>query len=103
MPRSAAGRADFAFARGTPPPRFGRSALSREKQTNGPARVRAGPFGFTIGQPSRRSPGRRQADFLFFLSSSTSVNSASTTSSLVSLLGAPASGPASLPPPPAPA
>src|SRR6266566_1491619 len=30
MPRSAAGRADFAFACGTPPPLFGRSALSRE-------------------------------------------------------------------------
>src|SRR5215469_17316687 len=38
--------------------------------------------------PSRRSPDWDQADFLFFLSSSTSVNSASTTSSLGLLLGA---------------
>src|SRR6202162_1030136 len=90
------GQGGLCISCGTPAPLSGRSALSRERQTNGPARVRTGPLGFRIGLPSRRSPGRRQADFLFFLSSSTSVISASTTSSLVSLLAAsgPAPGPA---------
>src|SRR5262249_46801934 len=51
----------------------------------------------------RRPPGRRQADFLFFLSSSTSVNSASTTSSFCSPLGPSEPVPAAPPPPPPPA
>src|SRR5262245_60383546 len=73
---------------------------SNKTQTNGPMRGHRAVLITASVRHRTGPPVPRQADFLFFLSSSTSVNSASTTSSLAWLLAPSPPAPAPSPPPP---